>query len=289
MPIRQVVLCGKCNAGEIDVGSDVLGTHCDERIAVRLVRLVAHHRAHMALGVVVLTLGKTVVQQKHSAPAQAVGQGADEGFGLGVDFGQVVVRAFNVHRRAQVGGPVGPGELVTVPHHAPLMPNPFQPHQQLHRHGVQHLVTHHHAVKTIRQCIDPTHPVAVCGQRQLLARAQAARHIDDGVALDLVAQSAKQLGRQRTGARAKLPDFVCAGGGEGVRHLHGQRLAEQRRHLGCGHKVAAGRGEGPELGGIVGVVAQAGCVQRQRHEAVKTNPAAVGDDVLANMRLQGAR
>ena len=243
----------------------------------------------MALGVVVLTLGKTVVQQEHRTPAQAVGQGADEGFGLGVDFGQVVVFTFNVHGRAQVSRLIGPGKRVAITRHTAFVPDPFQAHQQLHRHGVQHLVTHHHAVKTIRQCIDPTHPVAVCGQRQLLARAQAARHIDDGVALDLVTQSAEQLGRQRTRARAKLPDFIGAGGGECVGHLHGQRLAEQRRHLGCGHKVAAGRGEGPELGGIVGVIAQAGRVQRQRHEAVETNPAAVGGDVLANMRLQGAR
>ena len=211
-----------------------------------------------------------------------------------MDLGQVILRAFDVDGRAQVGGAVGPGKTAVLSYrHAALMPHTALlaavARQQLHGHGVQYLVAHHHAAEFFGQGIHPAQLVGMRHQFGLLARAQAARQIDDGVALHLIAQRIQQLQRQRAGARAKLPDLVGAGVRQGFAHLYGQRLAEQRGHLGRGHKVAAGLGHGAELGGIVGVVAQAGRVQGQGHEAVKTQPSALGGNGLGDVLVQGGR
>ena len=123
----------------------------------------------------------------------------------------------------------------------------------------------------------------------LLARAQAARQVDDGVALHLVAQRIQQLQRQRARACAKLPNFMGASALQRLAHLHGQRLAEQGRELRRGHKVAARLRHGAEFGGVVGVIAQAGRIQRQGHEAVKTQPSALGGNGLGDVLVQGGR
>ena len=64
----------------------------------------------MALRVVILVLAKTVVDEERRAAHQPVAQRVDEGLGLRVDFGQVVVRAFDVDRWAQLGWAVLPDE-----------------------------------------------------------------------------------------------------------------------------------------------------------------------------------
>ena len=127
------------------------------------------------------------------------------------------------------------------------------------------------------------------GQQGLLAHPQAAREVDDGVALHAVAQRIEQLQGQGARAGAKLPHLVRAGLRQRLVHLQGQRLAEQRRELGRGHEVAARLRHGAELGGIVGVIAQAGRVQGQRHEAVKPDPAAGSGNGLGDVGLQGGR
>jgi hypothetical protein len=69
------------------------------------VRAVAHQRAGVALRVVVLGLGKAVVDEERRTRAAALkqpGHGGDEGLGLRVDFGDVVVRAIDFNRRAQI-------------------------------------------------------------------------------------------------------------------------------------------------------------------------------------------
>ena len=286
LTVGHVVLRGQGDAGEVHMGGDVLGAHGHQRVAVGLVGLVAHHGAHVALGVVVLALTKAIVEQKHGAAAHAGGQGADEGLGLGMDFGEVVVWPVDGQRGAQVGGAVGPGEGIRMPGHATFVPLALHAGQQLHRHGVEHFVAHHHAVELRGQRIHPAHRVAKPRQRQLLARPQAAGQIHDGVALHLCAQRAQQLHGQRTRAGAELPHLVGAGLLQGFGHLGGQGLAEQRGHFGGGDEVAARRREGAELGQLVGVVTQARGVQGQCHEAVKADPAAVGSNVSLDVGLQ---
>ena len=87
------ILCGKGNAGEVDMGSNVFVTNIQERVAVGLVRLVAHHGAGDALLVVILGFWKTVIQQKHRATLQTIRQCADKRLALLVNFGQIVVLA----------------------------------------------------------------------------------------------------------------------------------------------------------------------------------------------------
>ena len=99
----------------------------------------------------------------------------------------------------------------------------------------------------------------------------------------------KQLQRQCARACAKLPHLVGTGALQRLAHLHSQRLAEQEREFRGGHKVAARFGHSAEFGGIVGVVAQAGRVQGQCHETVKTQPSTLGGNGLGNVLVKGGR
>jgi hypothetical protein len=143
--------------------------------------------------------------------------------------------------------------------------------------------------KGVRQRIDPAHLAFVRSQQRLLARTQAAREIDDGVARTALPKRIEQLQRQGARAGAKLPDLVGAGARQGLAHLHGQRLAKQGRHLGGGHKIAARLRQGAKFRALVGVVAQARRVQGQLHEAVETDPATGPINGLRDVGLQGGR
>jgi hypothetical protein len=192
--VQAGVLTGQRHPGEVDVRGDVFQPDIGQRVGVSLVRAVAHHRAHVPLRMVVLTLRETIVQKESGAtPAaalqagpEAVGQCGNESLGLGVDFAQVVLRAFDLDRRPQFGGAVGPGQGIALQRHATLPPDaaglPTLAHQQLDRHGIQHLVAHHHALNRLGQRVHPTHGVAKAGQSRLLARTQRARQVHDGVA-----------------------------------------------------------------------------------------------------------
>ena len=212
---------------------------------------------------------------------EPVAQGADEGLALRVQLGQVVVRALDLHGRAQGRGAVLPGEGIARPGHAALVPHTALAHDELHGHGVEHLVAHHHALEARGQRIRPVHAGGMGGQPLLLARAQAARQVHDGVALHARAQGVEQLRGQRPGARAELPDLARARALQRLGHLGGHHLAEHGRELGRGDEVAAARGHGTQLGAGVGVVAQAQCVERELHEAVEADPAALRGDLLA--------
>ena len=169
----------------------------------------------MALLVVVLALAKAVIDKEGGTANQTLAQGVDKCLALAVDFGQKIMRATDIHRRAQFGGTVFPGKsrliAACAEHHAALMPLACGALQQLHRHGIQHLVADDHALHGVRQRIHPAHQMFVLGQRQLLARAQRSREIDNGVALGqrtLSRQLVEDLQRQRAGSRAELPDLA---------------------------------------------------------------------------------
>jgi hypothetical protein len=107
--------------------------------------------------------------------------------------------------------------------------------------------------------------------------------------VDAIAQRFEQLLRERAGAGAELPHGARAGDVQRLRHLARERAAEQRREFGRGHEVAAGRRHRAELARRVGVVAQPGRVQGQRHEAIERQPAAVAGDRPTDQRREGAR
>jgi hypothetical protein len=128
-------------------------------------------------------------------------------------------------------------------------------------------------------------------EQHLLARTQRAGQVDDGVALDghtQALQFIQHLQGQGPGAGTELPHLARAGGGQGLGHLRGQQLAKHGGQLGRGHEIAAGIGHGPELGGVVGVIAQPRGVQGQGHETVKAQPATGLGNGLIDVRTQGA-
>ena len=274
--------------------------------------LVAHDGAARALRVVVLVLGKTVVDKKCCPSRELVGQRANERLALGVNFGQVVVRTFGLHWRTQARHAVLPHQrwrraltrfasiLRLSQHHATLMPNALESVQQFDRHGVEHLVAHHHALHLVWQGLHPVHQVAKLLQRVLLARAQAARQIYDGVARErhaLRQQAVQQLQGQRARAGAKLPDLVRLRLLQSLRHLGGQGLAKQGRDLGGGDKVAAayllavlrGVGQGPKFKAVVGVITQPRRVQSHGHEGVKADPATLLANLIRDNLVQTDR
>ena len=130
-------LRGQRNAGEIDVCRDVFVAHHRQRIAVGLVLVMTHQRAHVALRVVVLGLGKTIVDEEGRTALQAFAQGGDEGFGLAVNLSDAVGRKGQVSGGwFQVGGSTRPLKFFIVPGHTHFRPTHAVKVQQLHRHGV---------------------------------------------------------------------------------------------------------------------------------------------------------
>ena len=288
LPAR--ILTGQRNAREIDVRGDVFLAHLHQRIGVCLVRLVAHHRAHVALRVVVLGFGKAVVDQKGRAACHALRQGAHPGLGLRMHLGEVVVHAGHLHRRAQVGRAVLPDQRIGAAGHAAFVPNAGLAHQQLHRHRIEHLVAHHHCAQAGRQLLEPLHPIGKFGQLLFLALDQRARELDDHIAPELRRiKLAQQLARQRTGAGAKLPDLIGAGGRQRLRHLLRQGPPKMRRQLGGGDKVAARLRQQAKFAAPAAVVAPAWRVQGQRHEGIKTQPAAGLGNGLTQRCRRGRR
>jgi len=76
---------------------------------------------------------------------------------------------------------------------------------------------------------------------------------------------------------------------EALAELSGQRAGEERREFRCGDEVAAVGGETSELGGAGGVLAEAGRVQGQFHEAIERQPAAGRVDGVGKMCREAAR
>ena len=287
--IQTGVLPSHGHTREIDVCGDVFLAHRHQGVVVGLVQLVAHDGAHVALRVKVLGLGETVIQEKRgSTPPgqQPLGQAGDESLGLGVNFGQVIVLTIDLDGRTPIGDPVLPSECFTSADHPTLVPDALGALQQLHRHGVQHLIAHHHTLDGLGPAVQPSHFARVLQQSVGLSVTQSARQVNDGVPRHRVAQAAQQLQGQGSGACAKFPDFIRACGRQCLFYLHRQGLAKQRRHARRGHKIAARGRHGTEFLQGVGVITQAGFVQGHGHETVKTDPAARLCDGLVDSQGQ---
>ncbi|MNK75054.1 hypothetical protein D3C87_945880 [compost metagenome] len=280
------------NPREVHMRRDVLVPHLRKRIAIRLMPPMAHHRPHVPLRVVVLALGKPVVDEKGRPLPKPIRQRRNERLRLRMHLREVVVHPRHLDRRPQLGSPVRPRPPIPrrIPHHPPLEPSPLHPRQQLHRHRIEHFIADHHALHGLRQLPEPLDPPRIPRQRLLLPLAQGARQIDDAVAhiaAPHLAQRMQQLHRQRPRARAEFPHRVGTGLLQRLEHLHRERVAEHRRQLGRGHEVAAGRGHVAELGRGVGVVAQPRRIQGQGHEAVEADPSARALDGAGNQMVEG--
>ena len=176
------------------------------------------------------------------------------------------------------------------------MPDTFVAHQQFDGHGVKHFIAQHHARHGGRQRIRPMHDGCVGRQRLLLPFTKGARHIHNRVARNrrtLASQFIQHVTGQRPGACAKLPNFRTLRRRKRLRDLRGEGLAKQSGHFWRGHEVTAlplhALRHPAEFIARVGVIAQTGAVQRQRHEGIKRQPAASLPNCLGNMRMQGVR
>jgi hypothetical protein len=100
--------------------------------------------------------------------------------------------------------------------------------QQLHRHGIEHLVAEQHPVHALGQPVVPMHPASPGLKAQRLAFTQRGRQLDHMVGNDAIAQLGQQLRRHCAGACTELPYLARVAGPQRLSHLHGERAAEQR-------------------------------------------------------------
>src|SRR5664280_2675640 len=158
--VETGVLRGEREAREVDVRRDVLVADVAERIGVGAVRAVAHQGAAAALRVVVLRLGKAVVDEERQTAPHALGQAGDEGRRLRMDLGRRAGAEAGRERRPPVARAVGPGERgvsVAAARDAALEPRRAVEVQQIDRHRIEHLVADDDAVEHIGPGIEPAH------------------------------------------------------------------------------------------------------------------------------------
>ena len=292
--VEPGVLPGERERGEVEVRRDVLGADVDQRVGVGAVGAVAHERAARALRMVVLGLGKTVVDEEGGAALEAVGERRDEGFGLGMQLGDGAGGQAIGERWPAGGRVVGPGERRrirasdTTGDDTAFEPLLTVEVDEVDRHRVEHLVADDDAAHRIGQRLDPFDAIGIRGRRFALARTQRRRDLDDPVAPDPIAELPEQHRCERARAGAELPHLVAVAGFERLRDLPGQRPPEQRRQLGRGHEVAARRRHPPDPR-PARVVAEAGRVERERHEAAERQPAAALLDGAQDEAPKGRR
>ena len=146
--LQAHILCSQSHTGEIHMRSDVFVAYVVQRIAIAVVRLVAHQGTHMALLMEVLGFWKAIVDEEHGTPLESLAHAAHKGFSLRMNFRQKVMLTFNVNGWSFLRRTVLPCENIVdvIPHDTTLVPHTRRPLQKSHRHGVQDLVAHHHGV-----------------------------------------------------------------------------------------------------------------------------------------------
>ena len=174
------LLRGQRDAGEVDVRGDVLRADVDERLGVGAVRAMAHQRAARALRVVVLGLGKAVVDEEGRAAPQALGQAGDEASACGCI--SVVAAGAESRRRPAARrspGRSAPGERRAAPSRArrgarrrARASAGAVEMKQLDRHRVEHLVADDHARRSTRASAS-SHRTLVAMRRGRAAGARA--------------------------------------------------------------------------------------------------------------------
>ncbi len=161
--------------------------------------------------------------------------------------------------------------------------------KQVDRHRVEHFVGDDDAGHRLGQRVEPAEAVGQRARRFALALAQRRRQLDDRVTADAIAERCQQLGRERAAAGAEFKDLVAAARLERLPDLARQGAAEQRRQLGRGDEVASRRGHAADDGSPARVVAEAGRVKGQRHEAAERDPAAGAIDGHADQSRESRR
>ncbi len=87
------------DGGEVDMGGDVLQANQKEGIIVRVVAVVAHQGAGVALRMVILARAKAVIDEQHGACFKALAQAADQAARCERNFAEVIVRHHDLLRK----------------------------------------------------------------------------------------------------------------------------------------------------------------------------------------------
>jgi hypothetical protein len=244
-----------------------------------------------------LALREAVVDEERHTRLQRGSDGAHQALGGEADLGQVVVIPGREHR---LGAPleVALGQALVVPHearvahrHSALEDLAVLAMHQREGHHVEHLVRDHEAADLLRQPVDPHEALEILavplGDPRALALAQVRAHLEHEIALRRAPHALQlpvQVRREHARAGTELEDVAA----HGLHHLG--RLARDalRVHvgdLGAGHEVALAA----ELARPRGVVAQAGRVERELHEARERDPVAGARDLRGDVLRQPLR
>ncbi len=278
---------------EIDVGREVGESRPEERIVVRMVTVVAHQRPLIALRMVVLGRGKTVVDHQHRAVRDPPSHILDQRFRRQVDLAQVVA----LRRKTGGGegsepwlrGPLRPRERIArvIPRNPALEPCVLTTRDEMHGQRIQHLVREHRTIDGRRRRVEPgdTCSVGRCiaRDRRALPLAQVRRRFDNRVARGKgVARRkrTKEVRREAPTSPAQLDDLAAGRDGEDLGDLAPERKSVQRRHLRRRDEVAGAA----ELGRAGGVVAEPRRVQRDLHVTVERKEAGARHDLRTEAR-----
>jgi hypothetical protein len=245
-----------------------------------------------------LVARKAVVDQQQRAALQAVAPLRGPGARSQADLAFVARRQSALtadlggcRQQGAAGRPLAPGEAGLAGElDTALADGLFAPGDDVRRHRVEQFVADDYTGERRGQAVEPADARQQVGNRLreglLLPLTQVGREIENFVAFRQLAEIfefGQQVRRQPTGAGAGLEHHRCRQGHD-LRHLPGQRPAEQRAHAGRRDEIAGGA----ELHGSSRVIAEPRFVEQHVHEAGKRNPAAPGIDFAGDRCHQAA-
>ena len=127
---------------------------------------MAHHRAAIAFGMIVLVRGETIVNHHDDADVQMLRQALDEGSLLRVCFAQIArtavaqcVAPLGGHGQVFIAWTFLPNQLMIFNGDTALERLPVVHANQAHRHRVQHLIAEHQSTELLRQFAQPCESV----------------------------------------------------------------------------------------------------------------------------------
>src|SRR5437764_8523989 len=178
------------NRGEIDVRREIRQTGPQKRIAVRAMPIVAHQRAFVSLGMVILAPRKAIIDDQQGSGREPSSEMLDQRLRRRIDLAPVIAlrRKACCSDRLQsiiAQWPFRPRESIAIERHAPLQPHAATTRDHMRRYRVQHFVQQDHPVDPRRQLRCPFDPRQFRGRgpldRRALPLAQILAHLNDAI------------------------------------------------------------------------------------------------------------
>ena len=255
---------------EVEVRRDVLEADVDERIGVGAVGAVAHQRAARALRVVVLVLGKAVVDEEVAPRARRSARRRDKRRACGVQLGGAAGgKRRDVDRRPRRVGRSRTGERRSRRRRRRARASARRRNGSARPASRRAPRWRHDAGQRPRQRVEPAHAPRMLGRGAPAGARAGRRELDDRVAPHRSPSVASSSSRG-AGAGAEFPDLVgcrlassaCSSWRASARPKSGDSSGAVTKSL---PRPACDRRRPPAR-----VVAEAGRIKRQRHEAART-------------------